>query len=161
FLAAAKRIFEITNTITVVNELTLSGTGNLHLNTGTIDLVNSANLIAGNTGTSGGGDALIQFTGSGPQNLFGSANAEENKLPRILVDKTSGTVAFHNTVNISNQFTNTTGIDAITNYSNVVFSNGNTGLQGGIINQYTINGNTSFYNLEFAATTNSVFDLGF
>ncbi|MFC5270644.1 T9SS type A sorting domain-containing protein [Adhaeribacter terreus] len=160
FTSKSKRIYTISNTIQVENNFTLADTGSIYINGGTIELLNTANLNCLNTATSGGGNALINFTGTGNQNLYGASNPGESRLPRIQINKTSGTVFLHNKVNITNEFTNASNsVDATSNFSKVIFTNGTTGLPGGGINQYDIVGNTTFHDLEMAPTTNTVFNI--
>jgi hypothetical protein len=78
------RTITVTNTINVAKDLTLQGNKNLTLNTGTINL--KGDLYCYNTGTNGGGTALINLNNpiSGTnQSITGAASANQCRLPKI------------------------------------------------------------------------------
>ena len=98
------------------------------------------------------GTGLINIIGTGNQNFSGSSAAGLGALPKVTINKTSGTLNLSNFPSVSNTFTYTTGtVNAGT--STVSFTNGST-------NPYTINGSLTLNNIEFLALANQTITLG-
>jgi fibronectin-binding autotransporter adhesin len=136
-----------TGSTTVSNSLNLTGTLFYNLNTGTI--VVSGNINVTNTATGCGGTGQINITGTGIQNFVGSTVAGAGGLPKLTINKPSGTLNLSNFPASSNDFTYTAGsINAGT--STYCFIDGNT-------TPYTISGSLNLQNIEFLAITNQTF----
>lgn len=92
-------------TITVLGTMFIGGTTNaLTFNTGTINAHGNINVI-NNTATGGGGSATININGNGNQTLTGSGTASQGRLPKIVIDKTSGTLLINGLVSVANDWT--------------------------------------------------------
>ncbi len=129
---------------TVANSLNLTGALFYNLNTGTI--VVSGDINVTNTAAGCGGTGLVNINGAGVQNFNGSTVAGAGGLPKLTINKLSGTLNLSNFPASSNDFTYIGGtINAGT--STYCFTDGNT-------TPYTISGNLSLQNIEFLAITN-------
>ncbi|AYB34677.1 hypothetical protein [Chryseolinea soli] len=119
------RTYNITaGTLTVQNALTCTGTLPLTLTTGLIDVKGDVTLS--NTATGGGGNATLQFSGTGIQNLYAPAVAGQCVLPKVTINKSSGSLVVRNTLSVTNDWTHVAGtVDAVTNNSSVVFGGNN------------------------------------
>lgn len=132
---------------TVANSLNLTGTLFYNLNTGTI--VVSGDINVTNTAAGCGGTGQVNITGGGVQNFNGSTIAGAGGLPKLTINKLTGTLSLSNFPASSNDFTYTAGtINAGT--STYCFTDGNT-------TPYTISGSLSLQNIEFLAITNQTF----
>ncbi len=82
-------------TMVVVNELKLTGTYQLFLNTSSASTIEcKGNIISSNTNNTGGGTVFILINGTGSQSLSGSLLVDEaGKLPNITINKSSGTLS--------------------------------------------------------------------
>lgn len=94
-------------TITANGSMTISGTANVTLNTGTINLL--GDLILTNTGTAGGGSATINISGSSNQNIDGTAIAGNQSLLPIISFNSSSTIALLGNISFAQNVTYTTG----------------------------------------------------
>ncbi|MDP4251649.1 MAG: T9SS type A sorting domain-containing protein [Bacteroidota bacterium] len=143
--------YNITSTgnISVSNSLNLTGASVFNLNTGAIDVtgdINSSNTAAGCAGS-----AQINIIGAGAQSFNGSTVAGAGGLPKLSINKPSGTLSLTNFPASSNDFTYTAGtIDA--GSSTYCFTDGSA-------NPYTITGSLSLNNIEFLAITNQTFTI--
>jgi len=96
-----------TGNISVANNLILSGAGFYNLITGTIDVKGDINVSNSFVGC--GGDALININGTIAQNFNGSTTAGAGALPKLTINKTSGTLNLTNFPGVSDDFTYTAG----------------------------------------------------
>jgi hypothetical protein len=94
-------------TITANGSMTISGTANVILNTGTINLL--GDLILTNTGAGGGGSATINIAGTSNQNIDGSAITGNQSLLPIVTFNSSSTVALLGNISFAQNVTYTTG----------------------------------------------------
>ncbi len=138
--------YNITSTgdITVNKSLNITGSLSYNLNTGTIDVFGDINI----TNTAGGsaGSGLVNIVGNGIQNFNGSTIAGAGALPRLTINKPSGTLNLANFPASSNDFTYLSGtVNA--GSSTYCFVDGTS-------NPYTILGSLSLNNIEFLAITN-------
>jgi hypothetical protein len=126
--------FNIRNiTIQVTNELKLSGTYQLFLNTNTSSTIEvTGNLISTNTNTTGGGTIILLINGTGSQSLTGNATTEDvGKFPSITVNKASGTLSLSGIITLggSTTWTYTAGTVSegtariICSYNNTLYNN--------------------------------------
>ena len=130
--------------ITVASDLNFTGASLYNLNTGSIDVAGNINVT--NTAAGCAGTGLINIDGTGNQNFIGSSAAGLGALPKVTINKTSGTLNLYNFPSVSNTFTYTTGtVNAGT--STVAFTNGSS-------NPYTISGSLVLNNIEFLASAN-------
>ena len=135
--------------IIVLNSLNLTGNLFYNLNTGTIDV--RGNISVTNTAPGCGGSALININGTANQNFSGSSAAGLGALPRLTINKTSGTLNLSNFPASSNDFTYTAGtVNAGT--STYCFLDGTT-------TPYTISGNLALNNIEFLAIANQTYTI--
>lgn len=91
-------------TVTVNNTLTLAGSGTLFLN-GAGTIAAKSGITLSNTGMNGGGSATILVNGTGAQALTGNSTAGQGRLPKLTIDKASGTATITNTLSIGGDFT--------------------------------------------------------
>jgi len=119
------RTYNITaSALTVQNALTFTGALPLTLTTGVIDAKGDVTLS--NTTTGGGGNATLQLSGTGTQNIYGAAVAGQCVLPKVIINKTSGNLILRNTLSVANDWTHVAGtVDAVTNNSTVLFGGNN------------------------------------
>jgi fibronectin-binding autotransporter adhesin len=121
-------------TLTCAADLTLSGSANINLNTGTINVGGNLNLT--NTGAAGGGSATINLDGSSTQNIDGSAiTGNESLLPIVTINST-GTVSLLGNISFANNLTYNSG--AINPGTSTCY----------IVNTLTVTGTFPIYNLE-------------
>jgi hypothetical protein len=134
-------------TITVLGNISMIGTGNITLNTGTFNL--SGNLLLSNTG-GGGGSSVISFTGSGNQAITSALPINQNCLPSITINKPAGTLLFPNLITVRGNWVYTAGtMDLSTNNATIAFADPlGIGLWG-ITGTHTLN------NVIFEAVSNS------
>jgi Secretion system C-terminal sorting domain len=133
--------------ITVSNSLNLTGALFFNLNTGNIDVNGDINVT--NTAAGCGGTGQVNIIGGGVQNFNGSTVAGAGGLPKLTINKASGTLNLTNFPTSSNAFTYSAGtINAGT--STYCFTDGNT-------SPYTISGSPTFNNIEFLSITNQTF----
>jgi Secretion system C-terminal sorting domain len=133
--------------ISVSKSLNLTGASNYNFNAGAIDVTGDINVT--NTAAGCGGTGQINIVGGGVQNFVGSTIAGAGGLPKLVINKASGTLNLSNFPASSNDFTYTTGtINAGT--STYCFTDGNA-------TPYTITGTLNLNNIEFLAITNQTF----
>ncbi len=149
FIAAANQTFKVaTTTILIVKgNLTMAGTANITLNTGSINV--DGNIHLNNTAIGGGGTSVINIVGTGNQLMDGSSiTSMQNRLPNIVINKSNGIFTLKGNISVSQDWTYTSGtVDATTWASNVFF--------GG--NNLSINSvGMAFYNLEVTANTSTL-----
>jgi hypothetical protein len=143
--------YNITSTgnITVANSLNLTGTQSYTLNTGTIDILGDIRVT--NTATGSAGSALIIINGPGIQNFTGSSGAGQGALPRITINKASGSLNLFNFPSSSNTFNYIAGtVNAGT--STYCFTNGS-------VSAYAISGSLGLNNIEFIANANQTYSI--
>jgi len=98
-------------TLTVNGTLTIPGSTAVTLNNGTIEA--KENITVTNTSTGGGGSATILINGTSDQTLTGSGTAGQGELPKVTINKSSGTLYLVNVISVFNNWTYTAGtIDA-------------------------------------------------
>jgi len=123
-------IFEITENgqITVENDITLSGSESIFINTGTINL--GGDVFVLNTSPQGGGTANLVFNGVGTQMVNGSYLIGAGALPKILINKaeTDSLICLRNIV-IDNNLNYISGL-ALTTNSTIIFNGTNLNPQG-------------------------------
>jgi hypothetical protein len=136
--------------ITVANDLNFTGGSLYNINTGTIDV--SGNINVTNTAAGCAGTGLININGTGNQNFSGSSGAGLGALPKVTINKTSGTLNLSNFPSISNTFMYTTGpVNAGT--STLCFTNGSA-------TPYSINGSLTLNNIEFLMLATETITIG-
>jgi hypothetical protein len=135
--------------ISVSNSLNLTGASTYNFNTGAIDVTGDINVT--NTAPGCGGTGQINIVGTGVQNFNGSTIAGAGGLPKLTINKTSGTLNLTNFPASSNDFTYSAGtINAGT--STFCFTDGNA-------SPYTITGTLNLNNIEFLSITNQTFTI--
>lgn len=106
-LGAAGQFLTI-GTSSSAKTLTISGSGDLTFNTGTISAFGDVPVT--NTGTGGGGTTTLKLTGTATQTLTGSGTAGQGRLPNITIDKSSGTLNLSSVISMAGtSFTHTAG----------------------------------------------------
>jgi hypothetical protein len=134
-------------TVTVSGNISMIGTANITLNTGTYNLL--GNLILSNTG-GGGGTTVIDFIGTTNQAITSSLLINQNCLPSVTINKASGTLSFPALITVRGNWTYTTGtLDITTNNSTVVFADP---LGSGV---FSITGTHTLNNVSFEANNNN------
>lgn len=117
------------NTITVNNNLLLTGPTGVRLLTGSIDA--KGNITTSHGSNSAAGSATININGTSNQNLTGSSKTD-GALPKIVINKASGTLKLVGHLSVDNNWTYTAGtIDADT--STIAF-----GVAGTISGSHTL-----------------------
>jgi hypothetical protein len=135
--------------IQVSQSLNLTGTSVYNFNTGAIDVSGDVNVT--NTAAGCGGTGQINIVGTGVQNFTGSTVAGAGALPKLTINKVSGTLNLFNFPASSNDFTYSAGtVNA--GASTYCFTDGNA-------SPYTITGNMGLGNIEFIAQTNQTFTI--
>jgi hypothetical protein len=130
--------------ISVLNSLNISGVSTYNLNTGTIDVSGDINIT--NTANGCAGTATVNIIGAGNQNFNGASAAGQGALPKLTINKPSGTLNLANFPASSNAFTYTSGtVNAGT--STYCFTNGSN-------SPYIIIGSISLNNIYFLANAN-------
>jgi Secretion system C-terminal sorting domain len=130
--------------ISVAKSLNITGASFFNLNAGAIDLTGDINIT--NTAAGCAGTGQINIIGAGVQNFNGSPVAGAGSLPKLTINKPSGTLNLANFPSSSNDFTYTAGT-INPGSSTYCFADGNA-------SPYTITGSVPFNNVEFLATTN-------
>jgi hypothetical protein len=130
------------NVLTINGNMAMTGTNPLTYSGGTIDLL--GNLSLGNTGTGGGGSTVLTFDGTTNQAITGSPTLNENNLPSVNINKTSGTLSFPAFVSVGGSaWTYTAGtVDVTTNNATVAF-----------VGNVTITGTQTLNNIQFDNST--------
>lgn len=148
FTPAATAVHTISNTITANNTLALSGSNTLTLNTGTIDAKSAITIT--NSGTGGGGTATIAITGTASPTLTGSGTIGQGALPKLTINKSSGTLTLSSIISVQNDWTWTAGTLTTTG-STVAF-----------VDTLAITGNHTLNNVTFqpATGTSAVYTIG-
>ena len=135
-------------TITASGNINMIGTGNITLNTGTINL--NGNLVLTNSAVGGGGTSIIAFTGSTNQSITSSLAINQNCLPAITVNKPSGTLSFPALITVKGNWTYVAGaLDVTSNNSTIVFASP---LGSGL---FGITGSHSLNNVTFEGNNNN------
>ncbi len=93
--------------LTADSTLTISGSAQVKLDTGTVYAKDDINIT--NTSSSTGGSATIVINGDGAQALTGSGTARQGSLPNVIIDKTSGTLTMNSIISVSGNWTYTQG----------------------------------------------------
>ena len=132
----------LTTTLTATGDLTIAGGGNCVINTGNVNV--NGNITVTNTGNGGGGSATINIVGTGSQTLDATAvTVNQSRLPMININKASGTLSLLGNISFSANVTYTAGtINANTSTCYIV-------------NNLTIAGSFSVYNLTLLAAGNT------
>ena len=128
------RTYKITATpnISVAHALNITGSAYAIINTGTFDVLGDMNIT--NTGIGGGGTATINIDGTGTQNINGSTASGYGALPKVIINKPSGTLNLFSFISFANNLTYTSGMmNAGTSTACAVAS-------------LTISGSPTFYN---------------
>jgi Secretion system C-terminal sorting domain len=132
-------------TLTVLGNMAITGTSNVTLTTGTINLIGDLNLT--NTSTGDGGTTIIDFTGTTNQAIHSSLLVNQSTLPAITINKPSGILTFPALITVFGNWTYIAGLyDVTTNNSTVEFA-GNV----------SFTGSHSLNNVVFEATNNWTF----
>ncbi|HVS96380.1 MAG TPA: T9SS type A sorting domain-containing protein [Puia sp.] len=135
--------------IVVNHNLNFTGTLFYNLNIGAIDA--NGDITASNTAAGCGGTATVNIVGTGTQNFTGSAIAGAGALPKVTINKPSGTLDLFNYPACSNAFTYTAGtVNAGT--STWCFTDGTAG-------SYAITGSLTFANIDFVSITPITFNM--
>jgi hypothetical protein len=128
-------------TLTTTGDLTIAGTGNAILNTGSINV--NGNIILTNTG-GGGGTATINIVGAGAENLDGTAvTVNQSRLPIININKATGTLSLLGNISFSANVTYTAG--TIAPGTSTCY----------VVNNLTFTGSFSLYNLTIQPAGNT------
>jgi hypothetical protein len=143
--------YNITSTgnIIVSNNLNLTGSLSYNINTGTIDVRGNINVT--NTAIGCAGSGLVNINGTGIQNFNGSTAAGQGALPRVTINKVSGSLNLFNFPASSNNFVYTAGT-VNSGTSTYCFTDGTA-------TPYTISGSLTLNNIEFTALTNQTFTI--
>jgi hypothetical protein len=136
-LGRTYRITSVGN-LTVTNALNLTGSAFATINTGTIEVLGDINIT--NTATGGGGTATITIDGTGTQNINGSTASGYGALPKVIINKASGTLNLFSNISFSGNLTYTAG--TINAGTSTVY----------IVNTLTITGSFSVYNFSIDGT---------
>lgn len=105
---SANTQFTIRNiTVQVVNEMKLSGSYQLFLNTNTSSTIEArGNIISSNTASVGGGTVLLLVNGTGSQSINDNQGASiSGKLPNIKINKASGTLSLFGSIGMGGSAT--------------------------------------------------------
>jgi hypothetical protein len=128
-------------TLTTNGTLSISGAGNVILNTGAINA--KGNISLTNTGLAGGGTATISITGAASQTIDGSTLAvNQSRLPILVINKSGGSLSLTGNVSLANNLTLTAG--TITPGTSTVY----------IVNTLTLTGTFNLYNVNISAAAN-------
>ncbi len=130
--------------ISVSKSLNITGVSSYNFNAGAIDVTGDINVT--NTAAGCGGTGQINIIGTGIQNFNGSTVAGAGALPKLTINKPSGTLNLSNFPASSNDFTYTAGTVNV-GTSTYCFTDGNA-------SPYTITGSLILNNIEFLALTN-------
>jgi hypothetical protein len=135
--------------VSVANSLNITGALSYNLNTAAIDVAGDINVT--NTASGCAGTALININGAGNQNFSGSSAAGLGALPRVTINKASGTLNLSNFPSSSNAFTYIAGT---VNAGTSMFS-----FTNGSANPYSISGSLALNNIEFLALANQTYTI--
>lgn len=124
--------------LTVANALNLTGSAFATINTGIIEVLGDINIT--NTATGGGGTATITIDGTGTQNINGSTASGYGALPKVIINKTTGTLNLFSNISFAGNLTYTAG--AINAGTSTVY----------IVSTLTITGSFSLYNFAIDGT---------
>ncbi len=133
-------------TLTIAGTMSMIGTGNITVATGTLNL--NGNLSLTNTG-SGGGTTVIAFVSGGNQSIISALPVNESCLPAVTINKTGGTLTFPTLITVKGNWVYTAGaLDVTTNNSTVIFASplgtGAFGITGShTLNNVTFEGNNN------------------
>jgi len=142
FTTAAGTILAVSGT------MSMTGTGNITLNTGTINL--NGHLALTNTAGGGGGTSVIAFVSGTNQSITSSLPINQNCLPSITINKPGGTLTFPALITVKGNWTYTAGtLDVTSNNSTVVFASP---LGSGL---FGITGSHSLNNVNFEGNNNN------
>lgn len=132
-----------TGTILTANgNMSITGTANVRLATGTINL--NGNLNLSNTATGGGGSAVLNLSGTASQAIVGSLAVNQSILPGVTINKPSGILTFPSMLTVNRNWIYTAGsVDMTTNNSTIAFAGTLSITSAGM----------SFYNTTIAANT--------
>ncbi len=140
-------------TLTISGTMSMIGTGNITLNTGTLNL--NGNLSLSNTGA-GGGTTVIAFVSGVNQSITSALPVNESCLPAVTINKTGGTLSFPALITVKGSWVYTAGaLDATTNNSTVVFASPLGTGTFGITGSHTLNNVTFEGNNNNTATVNT------
>lgn len=124
-------------TVTATADVIISGTSSITINTGTVEV--KRDLTVTNTGMYGGGTGVLLINGTTNQTVTGAGTANRGRLPRVTINKASGTLLLASVISVGNNWTYTTGtLDA--GASRVVFAG-----------ELTIAGNHTLNEVDFSA----------
>lgn len=141
-------------TLTVSGTMSMIGTSNITLSTGTINLY--GNLILSNTGVGGGGSSVIAFVSGANQSIISALAVNQNCLPSISINKPGWTLTFPALITVKGNWTYLAGIlDVTTNSSTVVFASPLGSGAFGITGSHTLNNVTFQGNNNNTATINT------
>lgn len=99
--------FTLSKTITIGGTLATYGGGSQTFNTDTLSP--TGNVYLRNSGTGGGGSAIISFTNTNSQTLRGNATVGNGSLPKVVINKSAGTLTLDSTISVANNWTWTAG----------------------------------------------------
>lgn len=138
---AANATYTITSTtaINISGTLTIGGNKTSTFNTGTLRVQGNLTITAA-TLSGGGGTGTIILNGTGNQTLTGSGTAATGRLPKVEINKSSGTLSLASTISVGNNWTHNSG--TINPGTSTVY----------IANGSTFTGNLTFYNLTFGTS---------
>ncbi|HEX2533875.1 MAG TPA: hypothetical protein VHK69_09075, partial [Chitinophagaceae bacterium] len=123
--------------LTVTNNLYISGTSGMQLNTGTIRALRD--IIVTNSSPFGAGTATVLISGTTDQTLTGSGISNTGRLPRVTIHKTSGTLHLLSIISVGNNWSYVSGT-VNPGTSRVVFAG-----------DMTISGTLTFHEVDFSA----------
>lgn len=127
----------------VQGTLSFTGSGALTIMGGTIEA--RGDIAISNAATGGGGTATVLINGTATQNMTAPAIAGQGVLPKVTINKTSGTVVIPSVLSIAGDWTHTAGtVDCATNASTMVFGGTNLSVTAAALpfNNITVDGNT-------------------
>jgi hypothetical protein len=90
--------FIISTNFTVNGVLTLMGSNNLYINTGTINA--KGNISLNGTSTNAGSTGTIMINGVASQTLSGAATAKQCIIPNVIIDKPTGTLNLNGLITV-------------------------------------------------------------
>ncbi|MEO5643579.1 MAG: hypothetical protein ABIS12_09655 [Bacteroidia bacterium] len=153
FTASSARTYTISSgtTVTANGTVSISGTANITINTGTINA--KGNITSSNTATGGGGNATIVINGTSNQTFTGSGTAGQGHFPKITIDKgpSDGTLTLASVITADGDWIYTKGIVSSGTSTVVLYGTGNLdGQESGSSEMM------SFYSLAFATNTRTL-----
>ena len=115
--------------LTTSGTLYMTGGSSITLSGGTVNVLGNLNLA--NTSTGDGGSTVLAFVGTGNQTISSSLPANENDLPSVTMNKTSGTLTFPAILTMAgSNWTYVAGTLDVTTNSSTVYFGGNTTFTG-------------------------------